>query len=775
MNSIRELWNRFLTWHRSRKARRARRAAAAVADTAAVGIGFVLRTALKTVVTVLLILITTGLLFTCIFAVYVKTCLTEDMNVSLEEMTLSLSSTILYRDGGEWKELQTLYSDEDRVWVDYDRLPKDLEHAAVAIEDHHFYTHKGVDWFRTVGAFANMFVGMRNNFGGSTITQQLIKNLTDYDDVTVQRKLLEILRALEFDKIYTKSDIMTWYLNEIYLVVSCYGVGTAAVTYFGKEVEDLDLAECASLIGITNNPSLYDPYISDSSRERNKKRQETILWEMYDQGFITYDDYISAKNEELRFQRSADSERPNVVNSYYVDTIIRDATADLAAEKGISSATAEHLLYNGGYKIYACIDKRIQDIVDEVYENPYNMPSAYSSSDQMLQSAIVIIDPYTGDIVALSGGVGEKTGSLTLNRATQSLRPPGSSFKPLAVYSPAIDLGLVTPGTMIEDDPYIQLSGTDWFPQNSGGYDGWITIRYALQQSKNTIAAQLLDMLGLQTSWDYLTNHFGIKSLIREEVQEDGSVLTDYAYSPLSLGQLSRGVTVREMAQAYTAFVNDGIMSYGRTYSLITDDNDEIVLVNPTEQNVAIKQNTAWTMADLLQNAAENGTGYEAPFYTTAVGGKTGTTSDDKDRYFVGFSMYYVAAVWTGYDIPEKMYFSGNPAAQIFRKIMSDVHAGLPYRSFPEPEAYEEENDNWYNDDWYYDDYDSQGQYDDSQENTELINGGENQSEQFVDPEPTAPPEAYTEPEATAPPEAYVEPEQSYSEPEYTEPEFFEP
>lgn len=685
MNTLRDKWNRFLTWHKSRKARRMRRAAGAVVDTTASGVGLALRVAVRAVATILLIVITTGLLFTCIFAVYVKTCLTEDLNVSLEEMTLSLSSVILYQDGDEWKELATLYSDEDRVWVDYADIPEDLEHAAVAIEDRHFYTHKGVDWFRTVGAFANMFVGMRNNFGGSTITQQLIKNLTEYDDVTVQRKLLEIFRALEFEKIYTKQEIVNWYLNEIYLGERCYGVGTASRVYFGKEVSQLDLAECASLIGITNNPSLYDPYISDAAMERNKKRQETILWEMYDQGYITYDEYVAAKNEELHFQRATDTVRTTTVNTYYVDTIIRDVIADLVAEKGISEATATHLLYNGGYRIYSCLDPRIQSIVDNKYQNPYNMPSPYRSSSQQLQSAIVIIDPYSGDIVAMSGGVGEKTASLTLNRATQSTRPPGSSFKPIAVYAPAIDIGMVTQNTKVNDSPDVKLSGTDWYPKNSGGYSGVISIRTALQYSKNTVAAQLLDWIGRSTSWDYLTNHFGITTLVRDEVQEDGRVLTDYAYSPLSLGQLSHGVTVREMAQAYTAFVNDGVMSFARTYSYIEDDNGEVILLNPTRQQVAVKSNTARNMADMLQNAVENGTGTEARFSSTAVAGKTGTTSDDKDRYFVGFTMYYVAAVWTGYDQPEKMYFSGNPAAQIFRSIMSDVHAGLPYRSFPTP------------------------------------------------------------------------------------------
>ena len=684
MNNFRSKWNSFLAWHRSRRARRARRAAGSVVDNAAAGVGFVLQTAVKALVTVLLIFVTTGLIFTCIFAVYVKTCLSEDLNVSLEEMTLSLSSTILYQDGGEWKELATLYSDEDRIWVDYEEIPVYLEYAAVAIEDHHFYTHKGVDWYRTAGAFANMFIGMRNNFGGSTITQQLIKNLTEYDDATVQRKLLEIFRALEFEKIYTKSEIMTWYLNEIYLGERCYGVGTAAMMYFGKDVSELDLAECASLIGITNNPSLYDPYLSRESRERNKTRQETILWEMYDQGYITYDDYNAAVAEELHFEQSEEFERQSVIYSYYVDTVIRDAIEDLMEEKGVSRSTAEHLLYNGGYKIYSCIDMRIQDIVDNIYENPYNMPSPYRSSSQQLQSAIVIIDPYTGDIVALSGGVGEKTMSLSLNRATQSTRPPGSSLKPLSVYSPAIDLGLVTPQTTLNDSPNIVLTGTSWYPQNSGGgYSGYITIRYALQQSKNTIAAQLLDMLGRQTSWDYVTNHFGLTTLVRDYIKEDGTTATDYDYAPLALGQLSYGATVREMAQAYTAFVNDGVMSYGRTYSLITDDNDEVVLTNPTRQVVALKANTAHIMCELMQNAVKNGTGTDAYFTTTAVAGKTGTTTNDQDRYFVGFTMYYVAAVWTGYDSPAKMFYYSNPAAQIWKNVMTQVHAGYSYWEFP--------------------------------------------------------------------------------------------
>jgi penicillin-binding protein 1A len=678
VNKIHEFWHKFIIWHNSRSTRKARRIAASVANTAAAGVGGVLRLTLRIVVTVLLIFITTGLLFTCIFAIYVKTCLTTDLDVSLDDMSMDLSSTIWYQDnGGNWQELTKLYSGENRVWVDYDAIPSDLEHAAVAIEDQRFYTHKGVDWYRTAGAFVNMFLSMSDTFGGSTITQQLIKNLTNYDDVTVQRKLLEIFRALEVEKSYTKQEIMTWYLNEIYLGENCYGVESAAKEYFGKDVKDLDLAECASLIGITNNPSKYDPYVNP---ENNKERQKIILWQMYDQGYITNDQYTQAVNEQLVFSSSANDAYQQTVYSYYVDTIIRDVTNDLMKNKGVSEQVATHLLYCGGYNIYSCINMDVQNIVDNVYEDTANLPKPYRTSSQQLESAIVIIDPHTGNIVALSGGTGEKTQSLSLNRATQSHRPAGSSFKPLSVYAPALDLGLITQNTLVNDSPNITLTGTSWYPKNaSGTYKGVITIHDALVNSINTVAAQILDKLGLSTSYEYLTQHFGITSLI----VNDSSGVTDMAYAPLALGQLSYGITVREMAQAYTAFVNDGVMSYGRTYSLITDDSGNTVMENPTTQIVSVKANTAANICDMLQDAVAHGTGTDAYLSSTAVAGKTGTTSEDKDRYFVGFSMYYVGAVWTGYDTPQKMYFSGNPAAIIWKKVMKQVLADLPYESFP--------------------------------------------------------------------------------------------
>ena len=624
--------------------------------------------------TILLIVLVTGLLFLCIFAYYVKNCLSTDLDVQLSDFTVSLSSSILYEDSdGNWQNLTNLSSTENRVWIDYADIPKDMEHAAVAIEDKRFYKHKGVDWYRTTGAFINMFLSMKNDFGGSTITQQLIKNLTKQDDITVQRKLLEIFQALEFEKSYDKEEIMEWYLNIVYFGEGCNGVYTAAETYFGKEPKDLTLAECASIIGITNNPSKYDPFIS---RENNKARQETILKQMYEQGYISKEQYDEAVAQELVFVRSESDDATQTIYSYYAEAVINDVLNDLVEQKGVSRDTARTLLYSGGYQVYSCYDPSIQQAIDDVYTDLDKMPQRPSASGQQFESAIVIMDPYTGEIKGLSGGTGKKTINFGTNRATQSKRPPGSSLKPIATYGPAMELGLITQYTQVNDSPDIKLTGTSWYPKNSGGGNyGVITIREALQRSLNTVSAQILDKLTPRASYEFLKDKLGVTSLAE----------SDCDYAPLALGQLTHGITVREMTQAYSAFVNDGVFTYGRTYSYVKDPSGEVVLENPARTIVAFKANTAWNMADMLCNAVNSGTGSEARLSGMPVGGKTGTTTNNCDRWFVGFTPYYVAAVWTGYDMPEYMNFSGNPAAQIWKLVMDPIHKDLPTKSFPTP------------------------------------------------------------------------------------------
>ena len=653
--------------------------AAGAADVTAKAVGGTASAVLKVIGTILLILVTSMLLFFCIFAYYVKTSLSPSIDLELSDFTLNQSSNIVYEaDDGTWKELVALSGKEKRVWVDYDKIPKNFEHAVVAIEDKRFYKHQGVDWYRTIGAFFNMFLGMRSDFGGSTITQQLIKNLTKQDDITVQRKLLEIFQALDLEKKYDKKDIIEWYLNVVYFGEGSYGVEAAAQTYFGKDVWDLDLAECAAIAGITNLPTYYDPFYSAAN---NKKRQETILSEMYQQNYISKDEYESAKAEKLKPVRGENEKYTQHIYTYYEEAVINDVIKDLMEQQGITASAAETLLYNGGYTIYSCIKPNIQAKVDAVYTDLKALPKAsYNRTGQQLESGIVIMDPKTGAIVALSGGTGQKTINFGLNRATNTKRPPGSSIKPIAVYGPAVEYGLITPSTVIldADSSIIHLSGTNWYPKNSGGGNyGLITIAEGLRRSLNTISAQILDKLTPQSSYEFLINKLGVTSLVP----------SDCNYAPLALGQLTNGITVREMAQAFSALDNDGVFTYSRTYYKVTQgsgDSEKTILQNDPATIQAFSPNTAHVMTYMLKNAVQSGTGTEAYLgKVMPVAGKTGTTTDSRDRWFCGYTPYYVTAVWTGYDTPAFMSFSGNPAAQIWKKVMASVSGGMTYTDFP--------------------------------------------------------------------------------------------
>ena len=622
--------------------------------------------------TILLIGVVTGLIFVCIFAFYVKTCITPSLDLDLNDFTLNQSSIIYYQDSnGDYQKLTTVKSSENRIWVDGDQIPQHMKDALVAIEDKRFYKHKGVDWFRTAHAALNMFTG-GSTFGGSTITQQLIKNLTQQDDITVQRKLLEIFQALDLEKNYDKDEILEYYLNAVCFGEGCYGVQTAAQTYFGKDAKDLSVAESAAIVGITNLPSYYDPFYSV---ENNKERQENVLREMYKQGYLNKSEYEAAKSEELEFVRGENSPDTFNVYSYYEEVVLSDVIGDLAEAKGISRNAASQLVHNAGYEIYACIDKDIQAKVDAIYTDPEQLPKSYSGTKSQLQSAIVIIDQTTGEIKALSGGTGEKTISYGLNRATGTTRPPGSSIKPIAVYGPAVEYGLISPSTMVldADETHVQLAHTSWYPKNSPNtYDGIITITTALQKSKNTVAAQIMDKLTPSASLEFLRSRLGVTSLID----------SDADYAAMALGEPHYGITVREMAQAYTALANDGVFTYSRTYTMVKDRSGKIILDNQPQTIRAFSQETARTMTYMLNNAATYGTGSESRLSNMPVAGKTGTTTSNRDRWFCGYTPYYTCAVWTGYDTPETMSFSGNPATQIWQKVMSAIHADLPRKEF---------------------------------------------------------------------------------------------
>ena len=648
--------------------------------------------------TVFLIGLCTTLMIAGIFMTYVKTTLVPTLEVRAEDYTMNLSSRIYYQDKetGEWVEYETLYGTENRIWADIEDMPDALWQAAVAIEDHRFFEHNGVDWRRTIGATVNMFIGMKDTFGGSTITQQLLKNMTGDNSGTVNRKVREIFRALEFEKNYTKEQILELYLNTIYLGKGCYGVQTAANYYFGKDVSELSVAECACLIAITNNPYQYGPMSTlvitrddgtqVTARELNKERQEQILDRMagrQDTGlsYLTEEEADAAKTEVLQFTDGSTSADDLVaaasggvkINSWFVDQVFLDVANDLAEAENISVEAAQQKIYNSGYNIYTTLDPEIQEIAESVYEDRSNL-DVTSRNGQKLQSGITIIDPYTGDIVAMVGAVGEKDRNLGWNYAT-GRRQVGSSIKPLTVYAPALDAGVVTMASTFDNYPVRLLNNSPWPKNSPQGYSGWTTLSRGVANSINTVAVQVVEKLTIPASYAFATEKLGLNL-----------VADDMNTAALGLGGLTHGLSTVEMAAAYATFPNGGIYHEPRTYVKVTaSDGVTVVLENESEEHVAMKETTAYFMNTLLQGVINSGTGGSAKFSGMTIAGKTGTTSENYDRYFVGYTPYYVAAVWTGYDSPEKISYSGNPAITMWKKVMQKIHEDLPNKQFSKP------------------------------------------------------------------------------------------
>ena len=644
-------------------------------------------------------------LFLQIFMTYINTSVVPTVNVTVEELTMSEASTIYYKNSitGEWEVLDTLFAPEgNRQIVEYNQLPEHLINALVAIEDKRFWNHHGVDWEGTAAAFYKTFA-TGSTRGGSTITQQFLRNVTKDNDTTFQRKVREIFRALEFEKTHSKEDILTLYLNYVYFGAGCDGIQTAAQKYFGKDVSELTLAESASIIAITNNPSLYDPFYDvtfkngKTPRDYNKQRQELILDVMASEGYITQAVADATKKEFLLFTDTPqyallhkDDEEEEIVQtsnvySWFTDLVVEDAIRLICEAKGCDKGMASTLLYSAGYHIYTTLDMDIQKIVDRVYLDTSNFDYP-SASGAQLDSAITIIDPYTGNIVAIAGGVGEKTVSRGLNLATAN-RPCGSAIKPLSVYAPAIDYDIITPGSVVDDYPMMynekkdgdsKITYTAW-PRNSNNkYRGYSTVAYSVQWSLNTVATRVLDMLSVEDSFDFMEYNLGF-----DLDQKDKSL------APLAMGGLTYGVSTVEMAAAYAAFANSGIYTTPRTITQILGNDGKEVIADNTlvESRVAMKETTAYLINEMLTSVVTGGTGTSAGFDGMTIAGKTGTTSNNFDRYFVGYTPYYSAAVWVGYSQSNEKINSGtkNPAALVWKMIMEEVHKELEKRSFPEP------------------------------------------------------------------------------------------
>lgn len=609
--------------------------------------------AINVILTVLLIGIITGSAMACALVVYIKNYVDPVFDIADLKTDSNLTTFIYYEntlpDGTkEWVEWEDerIHGTENRMWVAYEEMPEDLINAFVSIEDKRFFTHKGVDLKRTIGAVME-FASGNDSYGGSTITQQLIKNVTGEDDVTIQRKIQEILRALNLESKRSKEEILENYLNTIYLSKGCYGVSAAAYEYFGKEVSDLTLVECAALASIPQNPSKYDPI---NHPDKNDERRDTVLNEMYYNTDIsktyTIEEIRAAKAEDLVLVRGQEDQKVSKVHCWFVDTLIFDIVDDLMATYNYDKQTAQKMLYSGGLQIYATIDRNLQSKVDAIYANDDNFPS--HGTGVQVQSAVTVIDQSTGNIVAIHGGRGEK-GPLDFNRATMAHRQPGSSIKPLSAYSVALEKGLINYSTVIDDTPFkSDASGYTWPKNHNKLNEGLVTVSHAVKNSKNTIAVKVVDMLGTKTSYDFLADKFRLSTIVP----------ADMDYAPLALGGFTDGVTNRDMATAYSAIANNGVYNKSKTYTKVLDSAGNIVLDNTyASSEVILSEDTCAVMTKLLQEVVTSGTGTAITLRRKVdVAGKTGTTSDSKDLYFCGYTPYYTAAVWVGYDKPKGLY-----------------------------------------------------------------------------------------------------------------------
>lgn len=596
-------------------------------------------------------------------------------------------TTIIFAENEEGVpvELVKLHGEENRVWVDIENMSEWIGKAFVALEDHRFESHEGVDWYSSTLGIARSALAGGKVRGGSTITQQLIKNLTGENGRSINRKYNEMISALNMEKHYEKEDILEAYLNTIYLSHNCYGVQTAAETYFGKDISELNIAECASIAAITQIPADYDPLWQP---ENNKERQEVCLYKMFEQGMITQEQYDEAVAFELIFTNSEnyvekvdeddDSTTHREIYSYYVDFVIDSVIKDLK-DAGYSHYEATKMMYSGGLRVYSAVDTRVQSIVEDVYENRTNFPSERAASTKELaQSAMTIMD-YSGRVVAIVGGAGEKTENRSNNRAVSAIRQPGSSIKPLSIYTAAIEEDYATWSSKILNYG-ITWKGKRW-PDNYGGNpgdpNGYVTAQYALSISYNTVPAQLLMMMGFKTSYDYLTEKFHISTVT------DG--IDSVSPSALATGGTNGGCTTLEMAAAFATFGNGGKYYEPYCYTKVTDSTGEnIILQNNPEGEQVISPETAYVMNQMLRTVMQGpvGTGraYNVKGFTSYA--KSGTTTNNNDKWMVAGTPYYISAVWFGYDQNKSVGTSSNPAGMIYKTVMDRVHKGLAEKSF---------------------------------------------------------------------------------------------
>lgn len=632
------------------------------------------------VIKLVLSLFLVGIITFCLIAgavvVYAFGFVDSTMVEDLDELSLGFTTTIYTQnDKGEWEENQRLHGMYNRIWVPLEEMPQDLIDAYVAIEDRRFYDHDGVDWKRTVSAFANLFLHFySSNQGGSTITQQLVKNLTGDDSTSPMRKVREIMRARTLEMNYYKDTIIECYLNTISMANGMYGVEVASNYYFGKSAKDLTLEECAALAAIAKAPETYRP---DKNPNNNKKRRSTVLYEMLDQGKITQEEYDAAKDKELKIVADKDRVITAQTHSYFVDALIDDVVKDLCEKYNYDETYAANNFYNGGYKIYCTMDPKIQNSIDETFSSDKYITK--SKKGQISQSAITVMD-YKGHIKGIAGGLGEKKGNRVLNRATQAPNQAGSTMKPLGAYALAVENNMITYSSNVEDK---KLTYGTWKPKNSYGYyKGTVKAHYALGKSINTVPIQLVEKITPTTCYNFLKEKMGLTFLNENDIN----------LPSLAIGGNSKGLTTTQSAAAYAVFGNGGKYYEPTTYIRVENQHGKVILNGESEPTVAISEDTATVVNRMLQcviyGSEGTGAGMQSYVNGSTLYGKTGTSDSSVDKWFVGGTPYYVASCWYGFDQDEKVTAASN-VKKLWGAVMKTAHSGKEAAKFVDSEYVE--------------------------------------------------------------------------------------
>ena len=534
-------------------------------------------------------------------------------------------------------------NDIKNEWADLSEIPEQLIDAFLCTEDREFYEHHGVNLPRTLYAMLNAVFKGKKRFGASTITQQLIKNISGDNEISIRRKFDEILRAYHLESTHNKDEILQMYFNIIPMGDNVVGVKEAASHYFDKELSELTVAECATLVGLTNAPSRYHPvrHVNEALAKRN-----TVLESMLKCGKLTQEQFEQAREEPLQTSLQ-DTSQSNVM-SWFAEGLLDEIKEDLIKHKNMSEQSVLMLMRSGGLRIYSTQESAATQALNKVFLNDDILKRI--EQDQM-NYAMVIINNQTGNLCGVLGATGKKDANRLLNLATQAPHTPGSTLKPIALYAPLIEARRINWASVFDDIPlsfYEENNLYRAYPQNlPKRYDGLTTVKRALMLSKNTVAMRLYNMLGAEKIYHILTEDYGFSHIVRKQTMYNGNILTDLAPAPLALGQLTYGVTVQELAEAFSTFARDGVKKKAKGYLAVYDGEGKLLLENKEHDTRIYKKETARIMNQLLSCVVQEGTAKSIKLWQQIdLAGKTGTSGDDKDRFFVGYTPYYTAAIW---------------------------------------------------------------------------------------------------------------------------------